>query len=201
MTSVPTFARASCFAMMAGTAACAALAAPPVAPVRDVVETLHGVTVHDPYRYFENRKDLDVQTWLQGQGAFARETLDRIDGRLQMEKRIADLSAASGDVVTGITRMPGGLVYYQKRGRSEKQFKLVLRAGLARSQATAMASFSVPTTTRPLRRASWLRTSHASGGITCAAPVLSPATAMRSRPMPSPVSWGCKPVMAPPPRA
>ena len=130
MTSAPTFARASCFAMMAGTAACAALAAPPVAPVRDVVETLHGVTVHDPYRYFENRKDLDVQTWLQGQGAFARETLDRIDGRLQMEKRITELSAASGDVVTGITRMPGGLVYYQKRGRSEKQFKLVLRAGL-----------------------------------------------------------------------
>lgn len=39
-------------------------AAAPVAPVRDVEQTLHGVTVHDPYRYFENLKDPEVQTWL-----------------------------------------------------------------------------------------------------------------------------------------
>ncbi|MEO7392321.1 MAG: prolyl oligopeptidase family serine peptidase [Ramlibacter sp.] len=115
--------------LLAGLAACSALAAPPVAPVRDVAETMHGVTVHDPYRYFENVKDPEVQGWLRGQGEHAREALDRIEGREQLEKRIAEISAATGDAVRGIVRMPGEHVFYLKRARGEKQFKLVTRAG------------------------------------------------------------------------
>jgi len=37
-------------------------ASPPVAPVGEVHDTLHGVVVHDPYRYFENVKAPEVQT-------------------------------------------------------------------------------------------------------------------------------------------
>ncbi len=107
-----------------------AQAAAPVAPVRDVVETLHGVTVHDPYRYFENLKAPEVQSWLQGQGAHARQALDRIEGRAQLEKRIGEISAATGDSIHSIVRMPGERVFYMKRGRGEKQFKLVMRAGV-----------------------------------------------------------------------
>ncbi len=106
------------------------MAAPPVAPVRDVVQTLHGVTVHDPYRYFENLKDPEVQAWLQGQGEYARQTLDRIAGRDALEKRIAELSAASGDKLSALVRMPADRIYYLKRGSGEKQFKLVMRIGL-----------------------------------------------------------------------
>ena len=108
-------------ALLACTAACPALAAPPVAAVRDVVQTLHGVTVHDPYRYFENLKDPEVQAWLKGQGEHARQTLDRIDGRDQMEQRIAELSAASGDKLSDLVRMPGERIYYLKRGSLKKQ--------------------------------------------------------------------------------
>ena len=104
-------------------------ATPPVAPVRDVVETLHGVEVHDPYRYFENTKAPEVQWWLKGQGAFARETLDRIEGRAQMQRRIAEISAAAGDSISGVVRMPGDRVFYLKRARNDKQYKLVMRAG------------------------------------------------------------------------
>lgn len=107
----------------------AAHAAPPVAPVRDVVETLHGVEVHDPYRYFENTRAPEVQSWLKGQGAFARETLDRIEGRAQMQRRIAEISAATGDSISGVVRMPGDRVFYLKRARHDKQYKLVMRAG------------------------------------------------------------------------
>ena len=117
-------------ALLACTAACPALAAPPVAAVRDVVQTLHGVTVHDPYRYFENLKDPEVQAWLKGQGEHARQTLDRIDGRDQMEQRIAELSAASGDKLSDLVRMPGERIYYLKRGSQQKQYKLMLRVGL-----------------------------------------------------------------------
>jgi prolyl oligopeptidase len=98
--------------------------------VRDVVQTLHGVTVHDPYRYFENIKDPEVQAWLKGQGDYARQTLDHINIRDALEKRITELSAATGDKLTDLVRMPGERIYYLKRGSTEKQFKLVLRVGL-----------------------------------------------------------------------
>lgn len=104
-------------------------AAPPVAPVRDVVENLHGVEVHDPYRYFENVKAPEVQSWLKAQGAYARETLDRIEGRAQMQSRIAEISSAIGDSITSVVRMPGDRVFYLKRARGARQYKLVMRTG------------------------------------------------------------------------
>ncbi|MBG9388995.1 prolyl oligopeptidase family serine peptidase [Caenimonas aquaedulcis] len=107
-----------------------ALAAPPVAPVRDVPENLHGTTVHDPYRYFENIKDTGVQAWLKGQGDYARQVLDRIEGRAALEKRIAEYSASAGDSINAIVRMPGDKIFYLKRPRGERQFKLVMREGL-----------------------------------------------------------------------
>ena len=105
----------------------AAFAAPPVAPVRDTPETMHGVTVHDPYRYFENVKDPEVQAWMKAQGDNARQVLDAIPGHDAMLARIKQLSDATGDVVGTITRMPGGRTFYMRRVKGERQFKLMLR--------------------------------------------------------------------------
>ncbi len=102
----------------------------PVAPIREVTDTIHGVAVKDPYRYFENVKAPDVQTWLKGQGEVARETLDKIELRDRMEKRITELANATGDQIHSVMRMPGDFIYYQKRPKGERQFKLVMRAGL-----------------------------------------------------------------------
>lgn len=102
----------------------------PVAAVRDVVQVLHGVTVHDPYRYMENVKDPEVQKWLRAQGEVTRQTLDRIDLRERLLKRIEELSAATGDSIDGVVRMPGERIYYLKRPKGEKQFKLMMRIGL-----------------------------------------------------------------------
>lgn len=112
------------------TGAAAAEATPPVAPVRDVVQVLHGVTVHDPYRYMENVKDPEVQTWLRAQGEATRQTLDRIDLREQLQKRIEEFATATGDSIASVVRMPHDRIYYLKRPKGEKQFKLMLRVGL-----------------------------------------------------------------------
>jgi prolyl oligopeptidase len=103
----------------------------PIAPVRDVVQVLHGVTVHDPYRYMENVKDPEVQTWLRAQGDVTRQTLDKIDLREHLLKRIVELSTATGDSINSVVRMPLDRVYYLKRPRGETQFKLMMRIGLA----------------------------------------------------------------------
>src|ERR1035437_6756995 len=102
----------------------------PIAPVRDVTQVLHGVTVHDPYRYMENVKDPQVQSWLREQSEVTRKTLDKIDLRADLLKRIEALAAATGDSIHGVLRMPHERIYYLKRPQGEKQFKLMMRVGL-----------------------------------------------------------------------
>ena len=117
-------------ALLASISIAGAFAAPPIAAVKEVSDTIHGVVVKDPYRYFENVKSLEVQTWLKGQGDAARETLDKITIRDALEKRITELTDATGDSIYEIVRMPGDRTYYMKRAKGERQFKLVMRVGL-----------------------------------------------------------------------
>lgn len=120
------FARA-CAAGMIATLSIASIAAPP--PVRDTPETHFGVTVHDPYRYFENVRDPEVRKWMLSEGDRARQALDRIEVRDVLEKRITQLSEATGDAIQRIVRMPGDRLFMLRRVRGERQYKLVLREG------------------------------------------------------------------------
>lgn len=102
----------------------------PVAPIKEVSETLHGVTLKDPYRYLEKVRTPEALAWYQAQGEYTRATLDKIALRDGLERRITELTSAAGDAITGITRMPGDKVFYLKRPKGERQFKLALRVGL-----------------------------------------------------------------------
>ena len=97
-----------------------AFAAAPVAAIKEVSETLHGVVVKDPCRYFENVKTPEVQNWLKGQGDAAREALDKITIRDSLEKRITELTDATGDSIREIVRMPNDRLYYMKRTKGER---------------------------------------------------------------------------------
>ena len=108
----------------------AAGGAPPAAPSQPVTELLHGVSVPDPYRNFENLKSPDTQRWLKAQGEYGADQLASIDGRDAMAQRIQTLASASGDVVWGLMRMPGERTYFMRRKVGENQMKLVMRAGL-----------------------------------------------------------------------
>ncbi len=121
-------ARASLLLLAAGVAAHAQT--PPAAPVRTVADTYFGVTVPDPYRYFENMKDPEVVAWMKAQADFARTTLDRIPGRATLYKRIAELGDAVPARVSGV-QVNNGHYYYLKRLANENLPKLYVRAGLA----------------------------------------------------------------------
>jgi prolyl oligopeptidase len=109
--------------------------APPPAPaparVQDVPTDLFGTRVSDPYRWLEDTKSAETRAWMQSQSDFTRQTLDRIDGRDAIAKRLVELAQARGDAVYGIQVMPGERWFYMKRARGDKQFKLVMREGLA----------------------------------------------------------------------
>ncbi|MBL8307403.1 MAG: prolyl oligopeptidase family serine peptidase [Rubrivivax sp.] len=116
-------------------AALAASAAPPVAPpvaeARPVTSTYHGTTVTDPYRWLEDKKSPPVQAWLRGQADAARQVLDRIDGRDAIATRLAELADAQGDSIRSLRMMPGERFYYLKRSPGQRQFRLVMREGVA----------------------------------------------------------------------
>ncbi len=120
-------------ALLAGplAAVAAPLAPPPPAPVRDVTQVLHGVTVHDPYRDFENVQAPATQAWLKAQGAYAESVLATLPDRQALAERIDALSRSTGDLVREVVRGPGERLFYLKRAAGHAQFKLVVRDGLA----------------------------------------------------------------------
>jgi len=63
----------------------------PETPVRDVVDTIFGVEVHDPYRWLENLNSPDVRRWIEAQNKLTRSILDSLPGRKELEKEIEKL--------------------------------------------------------------------------------------------------------------
>ncbi len=65
----------------------------PYPPTRVVSarDTLHGVSVEDPYRWLENGSDREVQAWAQAQDRFARERLDALPLTAELRRRFAEL--------------------------------------------------------------------------------------------------------------
>jgi prolyl oligopeptidase len=101
---------------------------PPVASVRRVSDTLHGVTVTDPYRWMENAKDPEWMPYLMGQNAYARAVLGKIPGR---EALAAKIGAVSGKVaaLSGV-QTAGGYIFTEVRPAGANTFKLYVREGV-----------------------------------------------------------------------
>jgi prolyl oligopeptidase len=64
----------------------------PKTRVDDVVETLHGTKVHDPYRWLEDAKSPEVASWMKAEDAFARAELAKLPERDAIAARLKELS-------------------------------------------------------------------------------------------------------------
>ncbi len=102
----------------------------PTAPVRNVAETFFGTTVDDPYRDFENTKAPAVAAWMKAHSQHAHSTIARISGRAELRAQLDRLDASASARVFDITRLPGDVLFFQRRGAKEDQFKLYVRRGL-----------------------------------------------------------------------
>jgi prolyl oligopeptidase len=109
-----------------------AAAAPPPAPVAPVIavtDDYFGTSVTDNYRYFEDLKSPQVQTWMQGQAQYARAVLDSLPGRQPLLQRITALDKTL--VVVFDVQQRGERYFYQKRRPEDPIAKLYYRDGLA----------------------------------------------------------------------
>ncbi len=104
-------------------------AGPPIAPVREVRETHHGVEVTDRYRWMEDAASPEARAHLEAQDEHARSQLARIPGREAMLARIRELSA--GTVAVTAISMAEGRVFYLKFAPGRATPVLCVREGFA----------------------------------------------------------------------
>ncbi len=100
----------------------------PVASLRPVTETLHGVTLTDRYRWMENAADPEWMPYLLAQNAFARKVLGAIPGREALAQKIATVTGALG--VIAQVQVAGPWVFTELRPAGANTFKLMVRDGI-----------------------------------------------------------------------
>ena len=90
----------------------------------DASDIHFGVKVADPYRWLEDGKSPEVQSWLAAQNKLARSYLDALPGRDGLEKRYAQLLRI--DTITAPGRA-GDRYFYMKRKASQEKAVLYWR--------------------------------------------------------------------------
>ncbi len=124
------FAAALLLAALCG--AHAQVASPTTAPpARDVPETFFGTTVHDPYRWLEDIKAPEAAAWMKGSSERSHALLAAIPGRQKLLASLEKVDASVSARVFGVARESGDRWFFERRGASENQFKLLMRQGLA----------------------------------------------------------------------
>jgi prolyl oligopeptidase len=99
---------------------------PPETRTDDVVETLHGVTIHDPYRWLEDQQSPETRNWIDAENAYSRSVLDQLPGRAAISKRLEEL-LKTDRVTEPVVR--NGRYFFMRRLAEENQFTLCLRTG------------------------------------------------------------------------
>src|SRR5689334_2818342 len=94
-------------------------AGPPKAEVRPVTEDYFGTRITDPYRYFENISDPQVQSWIKAQADYTHRTLQSLPGRDRLLRRIVELDEGAPYNIWITRRWPNGDLHYLKRLATE----------------------------------------------------------------------------------
>ena len=100
---------------------------PPETRIEDVVETLHGVAVPDPYRWLEDSDKAEVERWIEAQNTYTGAYLGNRPGRAAVRQRLSKLLAIG---VLGTPAVRGDLHFYTRREGEQNQPILYVRQGL-----------------------------------------------------------------------
>lgn len=99
---------------------------PPATRRQDLVETVHGTAVADPYRWLEDERDPEVKEWMRAQDAHARARLGALPRRDAIAHRLGELLDI--DAVSAPYHR-GGVYFYTRRHRGVEKPVYYLRRG------------------------------------------------------------------------
>ncbi|OLE75722.1 MAG: hypothetical protein AUG02_06705 [Chloroflexi bacterium 13_1_20CM_2_70_9] len=111
--------------------------APPAPPTRreEVVDTVHGERLADPYRWLEDDGSDRVREWTDAQNARTRTVLDAIPQRAHFARRIGELLSV------GLLETPrpiAGKIFHVRRAGAQKQHALYVRDAAGGTDAVAV---------------------------------------------------------------
>ncbi len=99
----------------------------PQTRAEDFTETLHGLTISDPYRWLENGSAPETRTWIEAQMAYTRSMLDKLPERGPIHRRLEELMRVES---TGVPMVRAGRYFYARRKPQEAQSVICMRRGL-----------------------------------------------------------------------
>ena len=97
---------------------------PPIARRDDVKETLHGVTVEDPYRWLEDQNSPETREWIDAENQYTQSLIGNLPTRPFIEKRLGELLKVDNYKET-FER--AGRYFYAERKADQDQFVLMMR--------------------------------------------------------------------------
>ena len=100
---------------------------PPPTEAHDVVDTLHGVAVPDPYRWLEDQKAPETRAWIDDQNRYTDLVLNQLPGRDRL--RTVAARVLERDTI-GLPNERGGRYFYAKRRADQDLSVLYVRDGL-----------------------------------------------------------------------
>ncbi|HEX7958582.1 MAG TPA: prolyl oligopeptidase family serine peptidase [Terriglobales bacterium] len=106
---------------------------PPEVRQQIVEESLHGVTIRDPYRYLEDNNNPETQRYVTEELAYTRSVLDPLAGRAGLHARLQQLLSTGQVGIAQVgQRAPKGQNYYfyTRRDEGQNQPVLYVREGL-----------------------------------------------------------------------
>ena len=124
---------------VAGCAAAALLAAcaaegqgisvppPPPTEAREIVETLHGVEVRDPYRWLEDQESPATRAWIDAQNDYTDTVLGMLPGRERLRELAAEVLERD---VWGLPSERGGRYFFSRRRADQNLAVIYVREGL-----------------------------------------------------------------------
>ena len=99
---------------------------PPPTRADNVVDTLHGVQVTDPYRWLEDQESAETRAWVGAENSCTESVLRKLP-RAAIEKRLGELLKV--DTIS-IPRERGKRYFFMKRGAGEDLSVIYMREGL-----------------------------------------------------------------------
>ena len=100
---------------------------PPPTKKDNVQETLHGVTLTDPYRWLEDQNSPDTRAWIETQNQYTRSFLGDLPTRAEISRRLAELVKV--DTMSAPTER-GGRYFYSGRKADQDLSVVHMRQGL-----------------------------------------------------------------------
>ncbi len=97
---------------------------PPATRQGDVVDTLHGTPIPDPYRWLEDQNSPETREWIDQQNAYMRSIVDPLPGRENIARRMGELLKTDD---FGRPTEQNGRYFFTKRAADQDQNVLYMR--------------------------------------------------------------------------